>query len=652
MPSAACYEAEQLQDAKEALVLFQLLMEDIRMIRRVVQHTWEGYRLGMCNLVSTSITTNTAVDLVRRMEEDSQSIFDKHGGSEHLHDCLYVGNCFKHGEDPELAEEPRDCFNIRMYDVAEQLFLPTYCMLRAFYCAAGEGDVPTYNPVDPVHYNPSDDRSLMTDREKLGEDKAVLMGMLPKLGFFCRATPGSVPGEDSFITGLRETLHGDGKIPVWLTFAAQLFLDSHHVLRGKVSRGYEVLYAAVSQMESSIKETLDYHQSLRVVHWPRCNDLSLKQFLDRVEWVKKDKLQDAKREDDWPLGEPFHWFKQHPNFAGLYLYHLEVRYQELGVLFAGAWGSVIYAGHLYNAVLQENHLNHWWHDMELLFMLHCNFFIGERPTTPDDYLKRCFLSGGVSASEFAKDRRKKGGRMRKSKAVRKGLTELAPVARMFRERYCGETSSLTTDDLEKIVSAGMWKEKEEDIAANGGCFRTFARNKPMSKKQWQQHRRLTPPQLLLTLRDALDGEALEFRFDYFMMHRICWSLLRSVERHCRQGLADTFGPKCIEEENQLPHIVGYIFRAAADADMIDARSMKRNQNIVTSALLVEAAEAVRDSIQGGVGEAVIQKMGVSLKTEGGAGSDIEGISAETQDDPVVNDSTQVEQTPGSPSQLA
>lgn len=86
-PSAARYETERLQDFKEAFLLFQLLVQDMGKIRAVILETWSGYKMGMFDLVSASVTTNTAVDIARRMEEDTQPILDKHGGSEKRNFC-------------------------------------------------------------------------------------------------------------------------------------------------------------------------------------------------------------------------------------------------------------------------------------------------------------------------------------------------------------------------------------------------------------------------------------------------------------------------------------------------------------------------------------------------------------------------------------
>lgn len=614
-PSAARYEAERLQDFEEALLLLQLLVQDMGKIRAVILETWSGYKMGMFDLVSASVTTNTAVDIARRMEEDAQPILDKHGGSEKLLKLLHLGYCIEREEEPTYKERPDDFLNLRVYDLAEKAFWPTYLLLEGF-CAIAKGrkNIPQYKPGHYGTYNPLNDRSKMTDREKSYEDRALLMEMLSEINFLCKATPTPMSWEDELTSGLRKTLCETGKIPLWLTFAAHLWLDTHHTLRNEVSRAYDDLYEASVKMGGSIKEILDFHRSLRVDNWPRSNDMAFMILLERIEWVvEEDTLQDARRRAGRPVGQPFDWLKQHPIYAGLYLYHIKAMFQEMGITFVGAWGSVMYAGHLYNAVRQEKLLNTRWDDMELLFVLHENFFVGGRPKTPDDYLKRFVLSLGASASTFAKNKRNQ--QMGESKRGPRSLTELAPVARMFHQRYCetGARTDLAPEDLETILSKGMWEENEEESAemsaADGQDLRVFARSEQPSKEQRHRRRRFTPPQLLRALRNSLGAEALEFSFDYLKMHKICWTLLRAVERQCRPHLTQMFGPMYIEHENQLPYVVSYVFMAATKTDRINAVIAKKKEKVVTSALLVEAAGVLGEHIRDGVGAAVSREMG-------------------------------------------
>lgn len=73
-----------------------------------------------------------------------------------------------------------------------------------------------------------------------------------------------------------------------------------------------------------------------------------------------------------------------------------------------------------------------------------------------------------------------------------------------------------------------------------------------------------------------------------------------------------FGPMYIEHESQLPYVVSYVFMAATQTDRINTMiAKKKKENVVTSALLVEAAGVLGEHIRNGVGAAVSREMGFS-----------------------------------------
>jgi len=108
-----------------------------------------------------------------------------------------------------------------------------------------------------------------------------------------------------------------------------------------------------------------------------------------------------------PDPEPFRLLKQYPLLCGLFTFVLKTRAQEIGLAFANAWGSILYASHLYNAARQEKLLLKSWTDLELLIALHSpeRFFVGDCPKSLEEYLERFLLSMGYSATAFASNRR-------------------------------------------------------------------------------------------------------------------------------------------------------------------------------------------------------------------------------------------------------
>jgi hypothetical protein len=59
----------------EAFIAAVYLFKDIHMIRIFVRHLWELYATGQIDLVAASVTTNTAIDFVRNLQEDFEATF-------------------------------------------------------------------------------------------------------------------------------------------------------------------------------------------------------------------------------------------------------------------------------------------------------------------------------------------------------------------------------------------------------------------------------------------------------------------------------------------------------------------------------------------------------------------------------------------------
>jgi hypothetical protein len=616
------YEADRPQDDEEAYFAFQLLLEDLNNFRNFIRRTWVKYQQGALDLIAASISTNTAIDLARRMEDELQTLCARHGGTEKMLHMLYSMHCIHKGTLPTIKERPTDDLNFNMYNVADSLFLPPLMVIRSFTDMVSSRNIPHYKPGYYGTYDPSSDRSKMSAREKFLEDKVVLSAVLSDFCYMCMGTE-SVPAEDELIRGLRETFKSK-KIPIWLAFAAQVFLDIHHVLREDVDRAFGELFTTGRAAHGAISRSLEFHSTLRVETWPRSNDEALKGVLAMIQnWVMNDPIQEVKNRFGRPIGEEFSLMRQHPIFCGLLQYHLKVMQHEIGITLAGAWGSIMYTGHLYNAVRREKLLNKGWTDMDLIMAMQGqeSFFVGARPDTPEDYLKRFALSMGYSASAFAKNKRR--GRLEASKKGPRGLSCLAPVYFMFKERY-GEVPGrieLTLQDVEKILDASGWEEDTED---NGEDMLVLTKKKS-AKKRWDARRELSATQLLEHLQNALMGEKLEISFDYLTMHYWCWKLLGDVDRNCKEQLIKMYGPEYLEKENQLPFVVGYIFMAATETKNLGDLLCKKKTDVVTSKLMLTAAATIDAMIDFDVdGFRMGSLISQVLQIQSGIGIEIEG----------------------------
>lgn len=170
--------AAAVRDTEEALFSFHLLLQDANNLRTVIWESWAGYKIGGCDLVSASLTTNAAIDLVRCFEEEIKSLLDKFGGSA----TLLQGIFHLKGEDEDFKEQPGDDLNFRMYDDTDDLFYTTWQLLAAFL-----------NVIEPGYYwtyRPESNRSTKSPREQFQEDKQILTKIFTEFAISALAATG------------------------------------------------------------------------------------------------------------------------------------------------------------------------------------------------------------------------------------------------------------------------------------------------------------------------------------------------------------------------------------------------------------------------------------------------------------------------------
>lgn len=321
-----------------------------------------------------------------------------------------------------------------------------------------------------------------------------------------------------------------------------------------------------------------------------------------------------------PAPEPYRMLRSNPLLCGLILFNFKMRAQELGVTFANAWGSIINTAQIYNAVRQEELLSRPWKDMEMIISLQSEetFFVGERPKGLEEYVRRLELNMGYSATIFAKDRRKNTPIA--SKKGPRGLSELCPTARLCTGRYCENKSTVawTKEAVESIFRSKL-EDDGDDKAATG------AKDKDKVKQSTSgalidmpKGRSASRPAVdfLEVLANALHAEQLEMSFDYLLMHRFCWRLLREIHEACRPQLSKVFGGGYIEQENQLPFVVGYIFMTCSQTSRLaNLVKKKPKETVISSQVLGTAASTVGKMIEAGAGEIVLKVLEKQLNIE-------------------------------------
>ncbi|KAF1989571.1 hypothetical protein K402DRAFT_390531 [Aulographum hederae CBS 113979] len=643
------YRAELVNDGVEENLAIYCLFMDLARIRQFIKETWTHYKVGWFDIVSASISTNTAIDLARGISADFLKEFPRHSNPTAAMSLFIDAEAIATGADPNHRERRGDPINYKLYTVADMVYLPTYILLESFSDVLQDGELPSIKPGYFGKYDPLRDRSKLSSRDKFNEDKILLLEVLPDFCFLIEVTKGShIPGEDEFTRLLRD-FYKTKTVSLPLAFAAQVFLDIQHILRDEVARGYVELCMDAKNIETTINQNLGFHENLRIENWPKQNDQVMRDITRRIQtWVRSDAVAAAKRQ----LGDPscaptFKLLKEHPWLCGLISYSLKSAIHEVGVAFANAWGSILVCAQLYTAVrrqfLQFLPQDKRWADMDLAILMHGSdtFLLGKESSTIEDCMKRFALSMGASASNFAANKRKKAN-IDISKTGPRGLHELAPVSQLqlFKDRFLHPDTrpprvDLTTEDVKQILEKAQDDDDDGELDLPEGYVElrhdTFASEerpetmptadmrkyqgvqKKKLQKRWEKYQQCTPVQLLQSLRLAVQVELPELTFDHLRLHRMCWMLLRNIKNKCHDKIIEMFGPGYLEEEYQLPYVVGYLFMAATTTTKIAKElGMVKKNDIVTSKLLMMGADCIREMIDtglGGIGVRMLSEFG-------------------------------------------
>ncbi|KAL8705806.1 MAG: hypothetical protein Q9201_001093 [Fulgogasparrea decipioides] len=567
------YQAEDVQTPEEIYLAAQCLLRDVSRVRQYVRGIWARYRERRFNLMAVSIATDTAIDLVRAMEQEWTQRFP---GISAYDKILQVSAGYRgsHEEDPERPDNP---INFRTYDHADDYMLSTYTILQHIQ-----------NAIKPgiwliCKFGQAGDRDTTKSRKsarvKLHDDRSILAEHFSDLHNIMVYLEGGLVIEDNLIRGIREMAPGRD-IPLSHLLATQIFLDIYHVLEDDLGRGQADLTRTATAMKATIEANFDFHSSLRTTTWPKENDALMR---DLLEYIDSAILQDTMTEisTKWrmdsglPNAEPFRLLRRYPLYCGLSLFNLKVRFQELSIAFANAWPSVISTAHLYNAVRKERLLNTEWKDLELVIKLQGAeaLFVGGRPNSVKEYYKRYLLSIGISATMFASNRRQNLDWARAKRGAR-ALRALGQVANLFRGRYVDNEASVafTRESIEPLIQAKIHNESIKSEKAVKGCPGKYSKasnkgKQAISESEIQDARGNSRTFPMLNFLDKIvnlvDKEQLEMSVDYLHIHRTSFRLVRRVKDACNTKLGTKYGDVNLTKERQLPFLVGVILGAAA-----------------------------------------------------------------------------------------
>lgn len=583
-----------VEDLQFAIYCF---FEDLNNARLHLQKLWTQYKLGMISLEDVSVITNTTFDLARRADEEiclslchipeADFLLSDPGRLGYI---LYIYSCMTNGVNPSKQQEPDDLFNYEMADLGQWLYLPMEAMLTAFCKVINPGRLPLFRKGFYGTYRPEANRSSMSLREKLAENKIVIMEALPD---FCMMAIGNVDpvGQDELTRGLKEMCRTK-KASTWLLFATQVFLDINHLLRLQVSRGLQELRVSGGEAKKSLKNALKFTAGTKLDNWAASNDRMISNTISQIdEWIIGDVVSETKRRllgsRKYDLGgepEPFHLFKRHPLLCGMISFALTLTVREIGTTIVEAWGSILYTAYLYKALRQESALDVSWPDMETFISIHTpeKLFVGGYPTTLEDSVKKYYLMMGAAPRAFAKDYSRRNQKGRLNIASGKGPRSWNvdnPIYAIFKKRFVEMTGSAewTVQSIERLLNEASQSKPQQKAA----------------RRRWEKTQQLTMLQLLDALQVGLAVEAQGLHFNYLNMHFRCIELLHTLRNELHEKFVHYWGPQYLEHDGQISNIAGYIICVASESQKLVKASKELRKADVGSDILLNAGRLVK-----------------------------------------------------------
>lgn len=193
------------------------LLRDLGVLRQHLHDTWRKYSIHETSLIEASAITNTAVEFVRRIEENFFATYTRFFDWEDV-----MQNMF-----PEAMTQKKNFY--LQYGASENLkllrsfyFLP-FQLLVAFRDSRGDGRLPFLDD----NYDPRLDHFEQSDQEQWRRELILLMEVFRE--FLALIVTDCIITEDELIQGLREVVETK-KILLWVVFALQAFVDIRNTL--------------------------------------------------------------------------------------------------------------------------------------------------------------------------------------------------------------------------------------------------------------------------------------------------------------------------------------------------------------------------------------------------------------------------------------
>ncbi|KAJ3053712.1 hypothetical protein HK097_003563 [Rhizophlyctis rosea] len=607
------------------MVHYFCFFEDLQNLRTFLIDTWNAYKGGQMNLMTASVTTNTAFKIVRDIQKDLiAAIQPQLRNYETLMQTLWTEYCFLHTINPFDLQYQN--FNRPKYSpFVDFTYYAPFFYLNSFLPVIDARHLPLYNG-QFGWYDPQKPRnpSFLPPRQ-FPDDGCLLLEILPEFFAFAKTRglgdPRS-PGWDELSKELCNVLESKHITPL-AVFGLQIFLDIHHMFGKDIDRGYRDLHAGCTAITKDlITRTLHTTKPAPPPWEGSQNEMYIEQIKHTMKkWVFNDTLAPFKERT---LRDVFSWL-QIETFSPPPM--PSVMANEVGLAMADSWGSILYTSHLYHAGIVAGELaEEAWKDMEWVMSIHGRerIFKGKVPKNAVEAMTSYHLMMGTSpvamGARSGKKKGKKGGREADKGWMHSlhgphGLEDASPVAKLFRGRFSGGRKPGATPLTVEVIGELLDGLKKKDRTAVQSVVESTDVTVPLQNR-WKSHHTLSPLQLLQLLRASLQTETVVISFSYISLHTRSLRILRAIRDANHEYFLSKFGEGYLENESQLSNVVGWILMIISESekfmDVSGVGKGARRQDVsVRSKVLVTACEIMREWI-GKEGAEEVKRIGDGL----------------------------------------
>lgn len=587
------YELE-IQYRTDLAFLIFCFLEDLHCIQDFIKETWRKQKVGIVDLETVDDTTNIALDIVRRAEEDviatAPALLAKPRSYQEIAMVIFHADALAKGDDVDERLSSSDTLMITEFD--EFIYLSTARILMKYERIAFK--IEQYPlPVPPVRMSYiSRPELLILPEVKRWEDEDVrltrmLMDMSSHDILQKVFKDRKEPVQDELSTALHRLRNGE--VSVWIVFAARVCLDIQSILGKKVGKPYETLKTAANAASTVLdlrvegdelvpggsgerwlvkdaEHMMNLHAMLTfwIINnpFPFLKEKVLEDH-DPDQWVKvpeemegimkeveemnngnvlPEHRETAKKLNIRPIEpnpELTYIFTRSPVYCGALAFNVAADMEKAGVALANHHLTIFTMSHLYNALQQTGLLKGRWPEMDSIIKLHVKaLFAGDLPTNPKECHCRFSHQLGLSARKY--EQQASYRLIRASTKKKRPMLSITP------------TSAISITPTSAIFR--RFFDRKEGLKGVIFWLESVMQESKKSKKK-DTRRSLTPLEFLKQLRDWLPETIPDIHIDYVSMTRTCGMLLKSLRSECLRQLDIEYKETNHEDTNEPVYLV-------------------------------------------------------------------------------------------------